>query len=157
MTHGVIRRVAIAAKKERETHCILHLTSFSMGMGYDPTCVRRWGSVSKIVRCAWKERQRAFSIRFALNTFCITLKWAINLYSCLAIHFDARHWHIHCEPKETSVERSWEKCWEKPIETDGRTIDGVEDLAVGHIGPALLDPGIVDLEQLIEPCKKFGT
>ena len=30
-------------------------------------------------------------------------------------------------------------------------------MAVDRAGPALLDPGIVDLEQLIEPCKKFRT
>ena len=30
------------------------------------------------------ERVRTFSIRFDLNTFCMTLKFAINSYSCFA-------------------------------------------------------------------------
>ena len=30
------------------------------------------------------ERFRTFSSRFALNTFCMTLKFAINSYSCFA-------------------------------------------------------------------------
>jgi len=30
------------------------------------------------------ERVRTFSSRFALNTFCMTLKFAINSYSCFA-------------------------------------------------------------------------
>ena len=40
---------------------------------------------------------------------------------------------------------------------NGRTIDGVEDLAIGRSGAALLNLGIVDLEELVEPCKKFRT
>jgi hypothetical protein len=30
-------------------------------------------------------------------------------------------------------------------------------LAIGRPGAALLDLGIVDLEELVEPCKKFRT
>jgi hypothetical protein len=94
-----------------------------------------------------------YSLRFEhiLHHFKIGYK----LVFVLGIHFDARHWHIHCEPKDTSAAGSRDERWERPIETDGRTIDGVEDLAVDRASPALLDPGIVDLEQLIEPCKEF--
>lgn len=42
-------------------------------------------------------------------------------------------------------------CWK------GHTIYWVEDLAICRAGSALLDLGIVDLEELIEPCKKFWT
>jgi len=38
----------------------------------------------------------------------------------------------------------------------GHTIDGIEDMAVGGTGSALFDLGVVDLEELVEPCKKFG-
>ena len=34
-----------------------------------------------------KGGERAFSMRFDLNTFCITLKFAINSYSCFAFIF----------------------------------------------------------------------
>jgi hypothetical protein len=36
-----------------------------------------------------------------------------------------------------------------------RTIDRIEDLAIGRAGSALLDLGIVDLEELIEPRKEL--
>jgi len=39
----------------------------------------------------------------------------------------------------------------------GHTIDGIEDMAVGGTGSALFDLGVVDLEELVEPCKKFGS
>jgi hypothetical protein len=39
----------------------------------------------------------------------------------------------------------------------GRTIDGVEDLAIGRSGAALLNFGIVDLEELVQPCEKVRT
>ena len=40
---------------------------------------------------------------------------------------------------------------------DGHTIDRIEDLAIGRAGSALLHLGIVYLEELVEPCKKFRT
>ena len=36
-----------------------------------------------------------------------------------------------------------------------RTIDRIKDLTIGRAGSALLDLGIVDLEELIDPRKKF--
>ena len=114
------------------------------------------GSVSKIaVRMEGTSTRLFYSLRF--EDILHHLKIGYKFVFVLGIHFDARHWHIHCEPKDTSKERSRDERGQKPIETDGRTIDGVEDLAVDRTGPALLDPGIVDLEQLIDPCKKFGT
>jgi len=44
---------------------------------------------------------------------------------------------------------------EKRAVKRGRTIDRIEDLAIGGAGSALLDLGIVNLEELIEPCKEF--
>jgi hypothetical protein len=64
---------------KEKTHCILHLTNFSIGIGYKP--MDQKVCLSSI---PWKEGERAFSIRFDLNTFCITLKLAMNSYSCLA-------------------------------------------------------------------------
>jgi hypothetical protein len=40
---------------------------------------------------------------------------------------------------------------------DGHTMDRIEDLAIGRAGSALLHLGIVYLEEVVEPCKKFMT
>ena len=37
-----------------------------------------------------------------------------------------------------------------------RTVDRVHDLAVGTSGPALLDLGVVDLQELVQPREQFG-
>jgi len=44
--------------------------------------------------------------------------------------------------------------WEE-LSEGGRTIDRIEDLTIDRTGSALLNLGIVDLEELIEPRKKF--
>ena len=69
------------------------------------------------------------------------------------VHFDARHWYVHCEHTNTlatdpgtEVERAVAR---------GHTIDRIENLAIGRAGSALLDLGVVNLEELVEPCKKF--
>jgi hypothetical protein len=70
------------------------------------------------------------------------------------VHFNARHWHIHCKPTYTSVADPGQRCESR---LDGHTIDRIEDLTIGRAGSALLHLGIVYLEELVEPCKKFRT
>ena len=68
------------------------------------------------------------------------------------VHFYTRHRYVHY----VLYARQWGNAGQgRESGSTGRTIDRVEDLAIGRTGAALLDLGIVNLEELVEPCKKF--
>ena len=61
--------------------CVLH---FAFDQLFDGDGLRFFAKVSQGEMKNEEGHKRAFSIRFALKTFCITLKFAIYSYSCFA-------------------------------------------------------------------------
>ena len=98
------------------------------------------------MRAEW---QHTLSIFLARKAFWRTLKLAMNSYSCLAF--------ILTRTIGISPIRRWSKLAQLPTchaegrVTGGLTIDGVYNLAVGGSCATLLDLGVVDLEELVEP------
>jgi hypothetical protein len=128
---------------ERETRAIdaLHFAFYELldrdGLG-GGVFVSVWVGVAS-------ERSARLFDALCLEEVLHDLEVGDKLVLVLRVHLDARHRHVACPASAPEDRGGWGE----------RTVDGVEDLAVGRAGAALLDLCVVELEQVVEPAEEL--